>query len=141
MTFLKYSANKKAASYDLKRAFLSALIPSALMLGFGAVFLYLVWNELMNYNTAEAALMKNFAVLMPYEIEFVAYISVFVGAVFALFPFIGTNKRSANFYYSLPVDSATLFKNRVLASFTCIAGALFLILLSDCVMNMTVFKD
>ena len=136
MTFPKYSANKKSASYDLKKAFLQMLVPAGIMMFLGLVLLIDIRLE-FSYHLVIKDAVSN---LMPEEYTLISVVCVLMGAVFALFDFMGKSKNNANFYFSLPVDRSTIFKNRMIAAVTYIAGILFVVIAFDYLINIHTIK-
>lgn len=144
MTSQKSSVNKKAASYDLKRALKQALLPSlfsliAYLLTFaaGAKNCISMLGEDLLKQIPEGF---DIAYFTP-DWAGTGIICLITGVMFALTGFYIMNKASVNFHLSLPIDRKTLFKNRFIASTAMIFCTLFIGILVAFMINVHYFGN
>lgn len=146
MTSLKYSANRSSAKFDLKQAFATNLIPAICLFVYCIFnFIILVVNSFRNVadwgyterngNDIGDYIKNNAAVIMNGRSNSFLIGCIAAGIFFAIANVYVMKRKNVNFYFSLPVDRATLFKNRMLAAFGFIAGIYFITILIDFFIN------
>lgn len=152
MTSVKSSANKKAAKYDLKQSFKSVIAPAIIsLLVLADFFIINVINGLKNVLDFEEnslnfvqKVRENYhcMLLSEYIVGSISFACIFCGIIFAVFSFMFImKKRKVNFYYSIPIDRATMFKNRMIAPLILMALVLFVTLAVDVGINLYYFTD
>ncbi|MCR5208188.1 MAG: hypothetical protein K6C14_06925 [Eubacterium sp.] len=143
MTSLKYSADKKAASYDLRRAFKQGLIPAVFSLLMSALtFLGSAWSALDTIKEElENAPATFTAVRLAPQWVGCSLVCLLIGVIFAMTNFYIMNKPSVNFHLALSVDRKTLFKNRFIASTVLIAAVFGTVFLIDFAANASVLGN
>lgn len=150
MTSQKYSANKYAAKFDLERCFKFNLIPALFMFIFSAIcFIVNPLSELSNYGSllnkveiVQGTKNSVLCMLTGYSAQYsLAYWCIMFGIVFAVVNTVFMKKQNINFYFSTPVDRATLFKNRMISALTYITGILLITIAVDCVINIYYFSN
>ncbi|MFR5875484.1 MAG: hypothetical protein ACLUFN_03235 [Eubacterium sp.] len=143
MTSLRYSADKHSANFDLQRCFKFSLIPAAFMLvSLTRHFIVNVISEFQIYgllkSTVAKAIKDNALCMLTSDISFglIPYLCIFYGLLFSIVNVALSNKGYNNFIFSVPIDRATLFKNRTISALTCMAGVLFVTIFADSIINI-----
>lgn len=135
MTSQRFSSNKQAKRYDLKRSFRQLLVPSILMLlNFLYEFDYRPLTD--NWDGTEYSkrailvnLVSDYQSLLP----FILILYGFLFAVVLFAPFM--RKKNANFFFSSPVSRKDMYKNRAIAGVVSISAILFVTILIDVIIN------
>ena len=149
MTSNKYSVDKKTASYDLKQSYKSIIVPAVISLVVMAEnFLYNIW-ELTNITSDDgklygiAAAKKMYAYYLTSDVnESIGLSCCVVGILFALFSFSYImRKKKVNVFFSMPINRAEMYKNRVLASVSLMAGTMLVPLIVDVIVNIHLFGN
>lgn len=165
--FPKYSANKKSASFDLKQAFNTNTIIGVVALLF-TVFEFIIsvlidfslrvneaLSDVLNEIPANPlSILGNAEYLEKFrnntehvcsmlsseiDVSFVVILCAAIGAMFSLTFAYSMKKKNVNFYYSIPVDRATMFKNRITTAVMWIAIVFALPILCDMLINIAFF--
>lgn len=149
MTSKKYSVDKRTASYDLKQSYKSIIVPAVIsLIVMSENFLYNIW-ELTNSMSDDgklygiAAAKKMYAYYLTSDVnESIGLSCCVVGILFALFSFsFIMRKKKVNVFFSMPIDRATMYKNRVLASVSLMAATVLVPLIVDVIVNIYVFGN
>lgn len=147
MTSKKYSVDKKTASYDLKQAYKSIIVPAVItLIVMSENFLYNIW-EMANSMPYDGKLNGLAAAKKLYSYYLISGVNQSIGAsccvlgiLFALFSFnYMMRKKKVNVFFSLPVNRASMFKHRVLASVSIMAGTIIVPLIIDVIFNIYLF--
>ncbi len=151
MTSVKSSVNKKAAKYDLKQSFKSVMAPAIISF---VVFVYFFIIDIINninnavdfgeysVNIIKSVREKYHCLLIGDIAGGMSFVCIFCGIIFAVFSFMFImKKRKVNFYYSIPIDRATMFKNRMIAPLVLMVSVLFVTLAADVAINLHYFTD
>ncbi|MGN0528338.1 MAG: hypothetical protein ACI4IE_04320 [Eubacterium sp.] len=149
MTSKKYSVDKRTASYDLKQSYKSIIVPAVISLVvMSENFLYNIW-ELTNSMSDDGTLYGIAAAKNMYAYyltsnmnESIGLSCCVVGILFALFSFSYImRKKKVNVFFSMPIDRAAMYKNRVLASVSLMAGTILVPLIVDVIVNVHLFGN
>lgn len=149
MTSKKYSVDKRTASYDLKQSYKSIIVPAVIsLIVMSENFLYNIW-ELTNSMSDDgtlygiAAAKKMYAYYLTSDVnESIGLSCCVVGILFALFSFSYImRKKKVNVFFSMPIDRAEMYKNRVLASVSLMAGTILVPLIVDVIVNIHLFGN
>jgi hypothetical protein len=144
MTSQKYLADKYAVKYDLKRAFQINILPAFIMLIFSlSCFVFDTINEFNSLGNLDSSAVKqsineNILCMLTGDSTGFMYVFYFIvfGLIFAFRNITYMHKKNINFHFSLPVDRATLFKNRTIAVLSLMASVLFVTIAGDAIINM-----
>lgn len=163
MMFPKSSVNKKSASFDFKQAFkTNSIIGIAAFLLTAYEFVIKILDDFSIYiNDAFSDLMSEIPASALSIISNAEYIEKFrkntiigaaftgqeavyniviicavIGAMFALCFAYSMKKKNVNFYYSIPIDRATMFKNRVTTAIIWIAVVFAVPIFFDLLINI-----
>jgi hypothetical protein len=137
MTSQRYSAK-----YDLKNSYSKNLVPIIFMilfvvnsyiLGVISSFQYVLTDLKTGENIKDYI---NCALCGANSASSMTFDCVCIGAIFAMTNVLFMSKPSVNFYFSAPVDRATLFKNKTIAALSTMAGILFVGVAVDSVINI-----
>lgn len=145
MTSQKYSANKHAASYDLKRCYRFNLIPALFMLYYSIQqFIVFTISEFTQYYSFTSGTIKNSTLCnltSDYTESGLPVYCILFGFLFAIVNLGFSNKRYINFHFSIPLDRAALFKNRTISAMSYMAGILLLAIGADYIINICFISE
>ncbi len=130
----RFSSNKQAKAYDLKRAFRQCLAPVIIMLAnllFSLCHTTRIELQENKFNNTKVFVNLISEYQSVFELALIFYGFFFAIVLFA--PFM--KKKNANFFFSSPVTRADIFRNRAIAGVVSIVGIIAFTVILDTIFN------